>query len=368
MSDSTNGTIVQPSIQQSDFERITGLVSSQFKVEEALVENNIPKYRLKEGQETKQAFLRLLKNLQPMTMIAILRREEGKIILRVIPKPPTKPHNVLINWLLFFATIGTTFITGYMLSGNIVDPLVGGATFTVAIMAILGLHEMGHKITANRNGVEATPPYFIPGPPPFGDFLGIGTFGAVIVQKSLPANKDSLFDIGANGPIFGFFLAVIVSVIGLMYSPISPIQPNQSFLPSPLLFDLLATFVLRVPSGYAVSLHPVAFAGWVGLLVTMLNLLPAAMLDGGHVATALLNEKTKLVLTLLSIVFLVMTGFWPMAVFVLLLAFQGHPGPLDSVSNLSRSRKVLVVGLIVIFVLSSFVHYLFLELLQLFGI
>lgn len=351
MSDKPNEALGAPAIQQSDFDRITGLVSSQFQVEEALVEHNIPTYRLRESQETKQTFLRLLKSLQLMNMIAVLRREEGKIVLRVVPKPPVRPYNVLVNWFLFFATIGTTFVTGYVLSGGIIDPLIGGAAFTVAIMAILGMHEMGHKITANKSGVEATPPYFIPGPPPFGGFLGIGTFGAVIMQKSLPANKDSLFDIGANGPIVGFILAVIVSAIGLMYSPKVLTQPNQSFLPSPLFFTLFAIFVLRLPSGYSVRLHPVAFAGWVGLLVTMLNLLPAAMLDGGHVATALLNEKAKFVLTLASIVFLVLDGFWPMAAFVLFLSFYRHPGPLDSVSSLSTSRKVVAVGLVAIFAL-----------------
>ena len=351
MSDKPDETLSASVIRQSDFDQITALVSYQFQVEEALVENNIPTYRLREGQETKQAFLRLLKSLQPLSMIAFLRREEGKMVLRVVPKPPVKPNNVRVNWLLFLVTIGTTFATGYLLSKGIVSPLIGGATFTVSIMAVLGLHEMGHKLTANRSGVEATPPYFIPGPPPFGQFLGIGTFGAVIMQKSLPANKDSLFDIGANGPIVGFILAIIVSVIGLMYSPIVPTQPNQNLLPSPLFFTLFAIFVLKLRSGYTVSLHPVAFAGWVGLLVTMLNLLPAAMLDGGHVATALLSEKTKLVFTLLSIVFLVLAGFWPMAAFVLFLSFYPHPGPLDSVSSVSASRKAVAVGLLIIFVL-----------------
>lgn len=353
MSTSPNDSPVFPAILQSDFDQITRIVSSQFQTLEAFVEHNVPTYHLKEGQETKQAFLRVLKNLQSVNMIAVLRREENRIVLRVLPKPPVKPHNVLVNWVLFFATILTTFITGYVLSNGILNPLIGGATFAVAIMSILGSHEMGHKITANRNGVDATPPYFIPGPPPFSNFLGIGTFGAVIMQKSLPSNKDSLFDIGANGPIVGFVLAVVVSALGLMWAPISPIRPGDSFLPSPLLFDLFASFVLKVPAGYDISLTPLVFAGWVGLIVTMLNLLPAAMLDGGHVATALLNEKAKLILTLLSIVFLVLADFWPMAAFVIFLSFYRHPGPLDSVSSLSRGRKILAIGLVAIFVLCS---------------
>jgi membrane-associated protease RseP (regulator of RpoE activity) len=355
MSNAPNDSQVLPTILQSDFDKITALVSSQFQTQEAFVEHNIPTYHLKENQETKQAFLRTLKSLQPVNMIAILRREDNKIILRVVPKPPVKPNNVRLNWILFLATIVTTFVNGYIVSNGIVDPVIGGVTFTAAIMAILGLHEMGHKITANRSGVEATPPYFIPGPPSLFGFLGIGTFGAVIMQKSLPSNKDSLFDIGANGPIVGFVLAAIISAIGLALSPVRPVQPNENFLPTPLLFYIFASFLLKVPSGYAISLHPIAFAGWVGIIVTLLNLLPAAMLDGGHIATALLNEKTKLVLTIMSLIYLIVTGFWPMAAFVLFLSFYKHPGPLDSVSGLSRKRKVMAAGLLFVFILCSFV-------------
>ena len=83
-------------------------------------------------------------------------------------------------------------------------------------MAVLGTHEMGHKITANKKGIATTPPYFIPGPPP------LGTFGGVIMQKSLPPNKDALFDVGADGPIAGFIIATIVSIIGLTLTIPSP--------------------------------------------------------------------------------------------------------------------------------------------------
>jgi hypothetical protein len=153
-----------PLIQQTDFEKITQLVSAHFQAEESLLENGVPTYYLKQPQETKQAFLKLLKDLESMNMTALLRRADGKVVLKVGPKQPVKKSNILVNWALFFATIGTTFATGYLLSTDLVStgmmpsPLIGGVAFTVAIMAILGTHEMGHKLTANRNGVEATPP------------------------------------------------------------------------------------------------------------------------------------------------------------------------------------------------------------------
>ena len=340
--------------QPVDFEKLTSIVSAEFQLEECLIEKMVPTYYLKQPQETKQAFLKLLKNLESMNLIAILRTKNERIVLKIVPKPPTKPSNIMVNWILFFATIGTTFLTGYMLSGDLTNPLVGGATFTIAIMAILGTHEMGHKLTADKKGIEATPPYFIPGPPSFPGFLGIGTFGAVIMQKSLPPNKDTLFDVGASGPIVGFILAAIVSLVGLLFSPLFPIEGPMNFLPAPLIFELLAIFVVKLPPDYYISLHPVAFAGWVGMIVTMLNLLPAAMLDGGHVARSLVGEKTRNVLTFLSILLLILVGFWPMAFFLLFISMYKHPGPLDDVSSLSASRKLLTIVLIVIFVLCSF--------------
>jgi len=341
--------------QPVDFEKLTSIVSAEFQLEECLIEKMVPTYYLKPPQETKQAFLKLLENLKTMNLIALLRRKNGRIVLKIVPKPPTKPSNILVNWILFFATIGTTFLTGYMLSGDLINPLIGGASFTIAIMAVLGTHEMGHKLTADKKGIEATPPYFIPGPPPIFGILGIGTFGAVIMQKSLPPNKDGLFDVGASGPIVGFILAVIVSIVGLFYSPKFPIPPEpMGFLPAPLIFHLFLSFVVKLPPDYYVLLHPVAFAGWVGMIITMLNLLPAAMLDGGHVSRSLVGEKTRNVLTFLSILLLVVEGFWPMAFFVLFISMYKHPGPLDDVSSLSASRKLLTIVLIVIFVLCSF--------------
>jgi len=346
--------------QQAEFEKISGLVKNQFEVEEALVEHDVPTYYLKQPQETKQPFLNLLKSLEPMELIAVLRRVDERIVLRVVKKPQARPSNVKINWILFFATIVTTFLTGYMLSDGLVangtmpSPLVGGATFSAAIMIVLGMHEMGHKLTANRRNMDATPPYFIPGPPPIGGSLGIGTFGAVIMQKSLPPNRDALFDIGANGPIVGFVLASIVAIIGLAISPVAVPTGNENFLATPLIFEVFLTFIIRPPAGSVIMLHPVAFAGWVGMFVTMLNLLPAAMLDGGHVTKSLFGEKTRMVLTALSILYLIAINSYVMAIFVLFLSMFRHPGPLDDVSGLSGSRKLAALGLAAIFVLCSF--------------
>lgn len=373
MTETPNGKEEPFVFQQSDFEKITTLVAAEFQIEESLMENGVPTYHLKQPQETKQPFLKLLKSLNSINLIAVLRRIDGRIVLRVIPKPPVKPSNVMINWILFFATIVTTFVNGYLLSEDLVNPFIGGAAFTVAIMTILGLHELGHKMAANRQGVEATPPYFIPGPPSVFGLLGFGTFGAVIMQKSFPPNRDSLFDIGASGPVLSFVLSIVATAIGLLFSPV---RFSSELLPSfqlPLLFGLLTEAIVAVPlpppgMPYAyVTLHPVAFAGWVGMLVTMLNLLPVATLDGGHVSRSLVGDKARTVLAFFSIFLLVIEGFWSMAIFVLFIAMYRHPGPLDDVSSLSTSRKLGAIGLIVVFVLCSFLYYYFFLLLQLLG-
>jgi membrane-associated protease RseP (regulator of RpoE activity) len=331
------------------------------------MEYNIPTYYLKQPQETKQAFLKLVKSLDAMNLIPFLRKQDTRIVLKVVPKPPVKKSNVLINWILFFATIGTTFLTGYMLSTGIVElagfvlnPWLGGIAFTVSIMAVLGFHEMGHKFSADKKGIEATPPYFIPGPPPIFGIFGIGTFGAVIMQKSLPPNKDSLFDIGSNGPIVGFVIATVVTTIGLTLSIPAPESESIGALPPTFLFAMLLRFLYgfglmpQVSEGQVLLVHPVALAGWVGMLVTMLNLLPAAMLDGGHVARSLVGERMRSVLTFLSVLLLIVEGFWPMAFFVVFISMSRHPGPLDDVSSLSTSRKLFTLVLIAIFALCSF--------------
>ena len=363
-----------PLLQQSDFEKITRVVTEQFQIEESLMEHGLPTYYLKQPQETKLPFLKLLKNLESMNLIALLRRMGNRIVLKVVPKPPVRKSNILWNWVLLFATIGTTFLTGYLLSvdfaarGLMSSPFIGAATFTIAIMTVLGAHEMGHKLTADRNGVDATPPYFIPGPPPIAGILGFGTFGAVIMQKSLAPNKDALFDVGSSGPIVGFILATIATVVGLKFSPILPITEPVGGLPVPLFFELFAIFFINIPTNYYVLLHPVAFAGWVGMIVTMLNLLPTAMLDGGHVARSILGDKARMVLTFLSILMLVVTEFWPMAILVLFMSMYKHPGPLDDVSPLSTRRKLVTVGLIAVFILCSFLQYLVYILMGIFGV
>jgi len=343
--------------QQTEFEKISLIVREHFQVTDALLNQGIPTYYLVYPQETKQAFLRLLDKLVKLDFIAYLRKIEGQIVLTVAQKPPVKPSNRKINLAFLIATIATTFISGYLFfsANSGIDPMVAGAIFSASILTVLGIHEMGHKIMANKRGMDATMPYFIPGIPP------LGTFGAVIMQKSLPRNRDALFDIGANGPLAGFVIALLFSVIGLTLSVPAQFEASGgSMVPLgwiPLVEGLMSLNLMPIPiapnNGW--FMHPIAYAGWVGMIVTMLNLLPAAMLDGGHVARSVINnDRLCAIFTFASVAILLIAGqgFFFMAFLVLFMSMFKHPGPLDDVSGLSKKRKLAILALVACFIFS----------------
>jgi len=343
----------------SQFDKIQPLVAAEYNIEEALIEHGVPTFYVSLRPDSKQAFTRLVKSLANIGFAPVLRERSGRNVLKVASKPQTKPSRPIINVILLLVTIATVFVTGYILSTGITDPLIGAASFTLALLGILGVHEMAHKFAANHHNMEASMPYFIPGPPPFLGFLGLGTFGAVIVQKETAPNKDALFDIGASGPIAGFIVTVFVSAIGLYLSHVEPMPSDfGGGLPISPLFLILMDLIVKLPGpgSYVVYLHPVAFAGWIGMFVTLLNLLPTGMLDGGHTLRSIINNDTaRTAFTLISILLLLFTEQWIMLAFVLFLSMYKHPGPLDDVSKLSLSRKLLAVSLVVIFALCLFI-------------
>ncbi|UCD37533.1 MAG: site-2 protease family protein [Fidelibacterota bacterium] len=197
--------------------------------------------------------------------------------------------------VLFLATILTTLAAGAMLDGHDIfrqpGTIVSGWPFSLTLLAILGIHEFGHYFYARRHRVDVSPPYFIPLPPPI---TFIGTLGAFIKMRGPIPNRLALLEIGAAGPIAGFLAAVPAIFLGLHLSSVVAIESPGFFLGESLLMKW-ATVVMFPNLGpeQDVLLHPVGFAGWIGLLVTMLNLLPLAQLDGGHIAYALLGERQE---------------------------------------------------------------------------
>ncbi len=356
-STSSNDSLAEPPAESVPFEQLRSTVESNFQVEEGFIEYGVPTFHVKLQEDSKRAFLTLVESLDPLGFVPVLRRREGKIVLQTMRKPTTKPSRKMINVVLFFATLGTVLLAGYLQSLDVTDAVM----FTGAIMAILGSHEMGHKIAADKHGVEATYPYFIPGPPP------IGTFGAVIQQKALPPNKDALFDIGSAGPIVGFLVAIAVTIVGVPLSSYGWAPADAPTLPVSVLFQFIAS-MFPPPGGFpprpdpgsvrVVFVHPVAFAGWVGMLVTVLNLIPVGMFDGGHIARTFLGKRTRTIISYLTIAIFLVLGFlvWQSfiiwAIIAIFFSSMRHPGPLDDTSKVTTGRKLVTLGIAAIFFLS----------------
>jgi membrane-associated protease RseP (regulator of RpoE activity) len=233
-----------------------------------------------------------------------------------------------------------------------IDPasIIIGLPFACTLMSILLFHEMGHYLVARTHGVRASLPYFIPGPPFF-----IGTFGAFIRMRVPPANRQVLFDVGAAGPWAGVVLAVPAVIVGLQLSEVQPLSLAEGglILGDSVLFSLLTRLTLGVSAGEAnIVLHPVALAGWFGLFVTFLNLLPVGQLDGGHIAYSLFGRYHRWISRAFLLVILVLgfQGWQGWFIWAVLLSMLGvdHPPTLDLFSSLDLRRKLcgwLTVGL-----------------------
>jgi len=211
-----------------------------------------------------------------------------------------------IHIILFLVTVATTFITGLSFGGDILSAV----SFSVALLFILGSHEMGHYYFGKKYGVDITPPYFIPAPPIISP---IGTFGAFIKIKSPISTKRALFDIGIAGPLTGIVATIPVLIIGIKLSSIVEIsqqmQEGGLVLGTPIIMSVFSEiFYGPIPEGYDLFVHPVAFAGWVGLFVTALNLIPSGQLDGGHITYALFSRKYHRYISLAMIALLVVFG------------------------------------------------------------
>ncbi len=266
--------------------------------------------------------------------------------------PPQK-KKIWVHIILLFLTLLTTLYAGALHAG--LDPLknpsylIKGLPFSLALMLILGLHEMGHYFASRRYGIKATLPYFLPVPHPL-----IGTMGAFIKVKSPITHKDALMEIGSMGPIVGFFVALVVSIVGISLSRVVPVSTTAGHLKlgSPLIFEILTRIIHgRIPSGYDIILHPVAFAGWLGMFVTSLNLLPVGQLDGGHVSFALFGEFHRVVSRIVFLILLVLGFFWPgwwFWNFMLLLLGLYHPPILNHIAPLSFKGRLL--GFLSIFI------------------
>jgi membrane-associated protease RseP (regulator of RpoE activity) len=219
-------------------------------------------------------------------------------------------------------------------------------------MSILFVHEMGHYFTSKKHGIKTSLPFFIPIPPILPGF-NIGTFGALISSSDPMPNKKALFDVGISGPLAGFIIAIPVTAIGIATSeivPISDFSHGEVFLGSSFLFIILSNMVHTIPEGFALNMNSTAFAGWVGLLITSINLLPAGQLDGGHIFRAVLGEKQKYV-GWIAVFIMIFTGWTFFAIIIVLMMGMMHPPPLNDDTDIDMKRKVLFFVALAILIL-----------------
>jgi membrane-associated protease RseP (regulator of RpoE activity) len=261
--------------------------------------------------------------------------------------PPVRKRRILLPLLLFIATCLSTLMVAIPDVGpksNWMRAIFHGLQYSVPVMTILICHEMGHFVQAWRHGVYTSFPFFIPVPIP-----PIGTMGAVIAMQARMGHRRALFDIGITGPLAGLLPTILFCILGIYLSEVKQVtpSPDQPYFGSPLLFNVLISFLGKhIPAGHDLILHPIAFAGWVGLLITSINLFPIGQLDGGHVLYALLGKKANAVARILlvlaagAIVFFRLYT-WIVMIFLLILIGSAHPPTADDEEPLGWPRIIL---------------------------
>lgn len=376
------------------------LVSRVFNIEDITIgtakDNFAVRYRGHlRSTDSEQAYATLSELLRPVNITPLFRMENGRqTILLVEGIQMPKASNPWINLLLFVLTFLSVLVTGAMygteqpFSGSVLQVVfvifTKGWPFAASMLAILAAHEFGHYLMGRHHGIHVTLPYFIPFPlSPF------GTMGAFINMKEVPRNRRQLIDIGLAGPFAGLIVALPVLFIGLKLSSLNVLQSTPpagqvlqmegnsilyllmkyfvfgQLLPSPVSYQGINPFLYWVSyfftgkpfpvGGTDVMLDPVAWAGWAGMLVTALNLIPAGQLDGGHVIYVLLGKAKSQKLRPVILVVLIALGFiwngwWLWAAIIFFLG-RFYAEPLDQITELDNKRKILALLALIVFFL-----------------
>jgi membrane-associated protease RseP (regulator of RpoE activity) len=397
-----------------DLDVLNSQVSRIFRIDDVTAGNPrewIVRYRGQLlGDDSAAAYDQLADAMRPYGITPLFRKgEDGRQIIFLaptmqIPKPSAR---ATLNILLFVLTILSMMFTAVDISPEVASTLDGpaflfyklehlltGWPFALSMMGILFAHEMGHYIACRYYKIPATLPFFIPAP----DLSPLGTFGAFIAMRGIPKNKRILFDVGVAGPLAGLVIAIPVLLYGLSISHVGPVDHPPAgfsgFLEGNSVFYLFSKFLIfgrllpaptsmgNLPSftywlqyffsghpipygGSDVQLHSVALAGWGGLLVTALNLVPVGTLDGGHVAYGLFGERARRIfpamiglLIAVSILPVLLTSSfasfnysWLLWVLILFWLGNVRATPLDDITELDPPRRALGVVVLIVFIL-----------------
>lgn len=351
-------------------EDVISLVSSIFAVRETERSLDVIKFRIKRDDDTKSDFVELARILEPRDLVCRLESGPDGLYVLVRRLPPRKHSRWLSkSWtprLLFAAVVSFVMVDGYYRTiitnqiANIGEPLEVAIIYTLSLLGILGIHELGHLVASKWHKLKTTWPYFIPGIPVY----GIPTFGAFIQSRGLTVNREILFDVAIAGPVAGLVITILVLFVGAYAAPVisadmaEQLYQEKSLLEwkfgEPLLMTAALTVFGKNTPDQVVVLTPMLFAAWIGFLITFLNLLPAWQLDGGHMARTLFGERWHRYATFASMGVLVLLGYWAMAMLILILSSRNAGAqPLDDISVLPKNRKIAYIAVIVLAVLCA---------------
>jgi membrane-associated protease RseP (regulator of RpoE activity) len=319
--------------------------------------------------DSEAAYSQLDDLLRPMNMIPVFRQRDNQHIIHIVSGRVTPtPRNPWINIILFVITVFSVLVLGTtiaiaevsytnpfrasQMANNFFMELWRGLPYAVSILLILGSHELGHYFAARRHKIAVTLPYFIPAP--FISFLG--TFGAFIQLREPMRNRKVLLDIGAAGPLTGLVFAIPIVFIGLATSRVGPITPGGMLEGNSILYALAKIIVFGrfLPDGQVdVYMNQLAMAGWAGLLVTALNLIPLGQLDGGHILYSLIGERARrlyIPLIISAVLLAFLNQAWVLWVVLLLLFGRTYAAPLDMITPLDTRRRWIGILALALFV------------------
>jgi Zn-dependent protease len=382
--------------QETQSDVFTPIIAQYFRIDEIVWGDEKKKYLVRYvgqlySQDSAQVYDQIAKSLRTEHVTPLFRLEGDRQVIQLmngVLQP--KPSKIRWNILFFILTvISVTFTGAFLFTTDLPSGvtgwfnfLVSGLPFTFSLMAILLCHEFGHYFVSRYHKTLATLPLFIPLPFPISYF---GTLGAVIQLKEPPKNRRILLDIGIAGPLAGLVVAIPILILGLYLSPMSrlpnPLPPGQmiegnsilylflkflvkgQLLPRPLTYAGMNPLVYWIRyfftgtplpvGGVDINISPIAWAGWIGLLVTAFNLIPAGQLDGGHVMYVLLGKRTTKLLPFILIVMVALcfvSVSWVLPTFLILMLGRFHAEPLDQITPLDPKRKALaILGVVVFF-------------------
>ena len=335
---------------------IIGFEKSDFALEYMISERNI-----------EHNFENLVRDLEEIGFMANVAEMNGYLYV-IVQKFTPRRHRILNSaWaprILFAVVVGFVMIDGYYKTigintlVQIGDPIEMAIIYTISLLGILGIHELGHMVAAKIHRLKTTWPFFIPGIPIF----GIPTFGALIQSKGLTPNRRILFDVAVAGPIAGLIIAMIVAIYGAYMAPtIDTVIAEQMFedgrlsdfsFGEPLLLSAALDLFGKDDQNNKAILTPVLWAAWIGFFITFLNLMPAWQLDGGHMARTVLGAKIHKYTTYASFIVLAIIGFEIAAIIFYFWSRNSLSAqPLDDTTQLSNMRKLSYIGVIAIAIL-----------------